>query len=176
MREAMRRYFDTLLRAYASQGSGLPRAAWDPDVDPRIWRSPPDEFGYAEWLPIEKDVRHEISDVAPDLGVLHPSIDAYFNSWWFCSMEGGFGGRGITLMPVMPGIELDSFLLQARGYARAHDGVLDHVPIGVDFEGLLVVVDNHAGNIAIEDWERGRFDVLTDRLSNLISGLQLRGV
>lgn len=172
MKESMREYFGRLLRAYGEHGSGLPRVPWDPDVDPRMWVDPPDEHGYATWRPLEKDVRHDLSATAPDLGPFHPSIDAYFNSWWFGSMAGGFADRGLTLIPVMPGIELDSFLADARGYAEAHGGLLDHVPIGVEFNGLQVVVDNRTGSVAIEDWERGTFDIFSDRLSDLIARLQ----
>lgn len=172
MKEAMSRYFDRLFRAYAEQGVGLPRAPFDPAVDPRIWQSPPDEEGYAAWGPLEKTVRHDIAALTPDLSPLHPSIDEYFNSWWFCSLDGGFGAYRMSLLPVMPSVELDSFLVQARRYERAHGGTLEHVPLGVELNGLQVLVDNRDGSVTVEDWERRTFQPLAENLEALIADMQ----
>lgn len=172
MNDEMRAYFDRLIAAWEAAGEGLPRVPWDPDADPLLWQSEPDENEYVTWRPLPKTERHDVAAAAPDLAPLHPSLDAYFNAWWFAALEGRLGDYGITLLPVLPGRELDTFLAQARGYAEAHDGRLDHVPIGIEFDGLQVVVDNRTGEVAIEDWERGTFTVIAAGLEDLIARLE----
>lgn len=171
MKSAIKEFFDRTFRKWEDGGFGLPTAPWRADVDPSIWQGPPNDEGYAPWRPLEKTVRHDLAALAPDLGPLHPSLDAYFNSWWFCALEGAHGPYGISLEVVLPGIELDSFLRKARGYAGAHGGRLDHVAIGVEFDGFLVVVDNRTGEVALEDFEQSSFEVIAPSLENLIRHL-----
>lgn len=172
VKEAMRGFFDRMMRQWEETGLGLPRAPWDPDVDAWFWQSPADEDEYATWRPVEKTEHHDVGQLGPGLRALHPSVDAYFNSWWFAALEGQLGRYGITMMPVLPGIELNNLLLQARGYAQAHGGRLDHVPLGVEFNGLQVVVDNDTGEVAIEDYERGTFETIATSLAALIERLE----
>ncbi len=81
MREAMRAFFNRLLARWEEAGEGLPRAPWDPEADPRLHAGPPDGDEYVPGRPLEKTVRHDVAAAAPDLGPLHPSIEAYFNAW-----------------------------------------------------------------------------------------------
>jgi hypothetical protein len=170
IQDAMRKYFDRLIAAYAAAGAEL-RAERDPDAEPFIYQGEPDSFGMSGWRPVEKTVRHDLAALAPDLGPLHSSIDEYFNSWWFCALEGQFDSFGLTLTPVVPGIELNSFLASARAYKAAHGGELLHAPIGVEFQGLQVLVRNTDGVVVIEDWERGTFQPIADDLETMISGM-----
>jgi hypothetical protein len=172
MKEAMRKYFDRLMASYAAAGK-VPRCERDPDAEPLIYDGEPDANAMVAWHPVEKNVQHDLDALAPDLAPQHDSIQQYFNSWWFCSLEGKFQTYGLSLMSVVPGIELDSFLLLARGYKDAHNGVLAHVPIGVEFNGLQVVVSNSDGAVFIEDWERGTFISLAAGLETLIDNLQV---
>lgn len=171
MKEAMRVFFERLVRAWEQTDSGLPRAPWDPDAQPFIWQSEPDENEWATWRPQEKTILHDLAEVAPDLGRLHPSINDYFNAWWFCALEGGAGEHSLSLNPVIPGLELQSFLRNARGYRQAHGNELTHVPIGMEGNGLLVVIHNGAGEVLLEDYERGQRDAVAPSLKELIGRL-----
>ena len=173
VKEAMRDYFDRLLAKCREQGQELPRFSFEQDFEPWIYASAPDECGWAAWRPLEKTERHELSAIAPDLSPFHASIEAYFNSFWFCALEGGLDTFSLSLEAVTPGLEPELFLANARGYAGAHGGRLRHVPIGVELNGLQVVVDNETGAVAIEDWERGTFQEIAASLSELIHELKV---
>jgi hypothetical protein len=170
--DAMGDFFDRMMRTWQAAGRGLPRLPWDPDVDQSFYQSAPDASEWSTWRPVKKSVRHDLAALAPDLGPIHPSIDAYVNSFWFGPIDGHLGPWALTLEPILPGLELDSLLAKARGYAAAHGGRLDHVPIGIELDGLQVVVDNRTGEVAIEDWERGTFETIAPSLDELFSRLQ----
>lgn len=137
-------------------GVALPPAPWSPRIESFIWSGAPTPSKWCRWRPQPKTRISDIAAAAPDLPPLHASIHRWFNSWWFCALEGQVGDNMLILEPVAPGIELDRFILQARAYARAHDGRLDRVPLGIESESSLqVVVDNRTGSVGIEDWERG---------------------
>lgn len=171
MKDAMTAYFDRLMHQWASVDGGLPRGPWNPDADPQMYCSSPDRDEYVTWRPIEKIARHDLVSMAPHLEHVHPSIDEYFNTYWFCSLEGQLGAHGISLEPVVRGVELESFVMTARGYAAARGGALDHVPIGIEREGLQVVVENRTGGVFIEDWERKSFTAIAPSLDVLIERL-----
>jgi SecY interacting protein Syd len=172
MKRAMKEFFDRLMKSIADAGGGLPRVARDPDADPIVYQGAPDADDWVAWRPVEKTVRHDLRALAPDLPALHPSLEQYFNAYWFAALEGRVGSWTIALLPVLPGDEPESFLLGASDYAAAHGGRLDHVPIGSEHNGLQVVVDNRTGAVAIEDWERGTFTEIAPSLEELL--LKLR--
>lgn len=110
---------------------------------------------------------------------LHSSIKEYYEAFWFMDIGGRFREHRIALNPVIPGMEaaeLEQMLLGGpfgSGYIAAHGGSLRHVPIGIHHPSdLLLVVDNANGDIAIEDWERGTFEVIAKDLAELVGELQ----
>ncbi|HDR7964465.1 TPA: SecY-interacting protein Syd, partial [Bacillus wiedmannii] len=70
-------------------------------------------------------------------------------------------------------IELDSFESNLEGYKNNHNKV-DKTPIGVEGNGLIVVLDNVSGKVELEGFERGSFEALSDSLDELISNLKLQ--
>jgi len=172
IKDAMQRYFKRLEDTYLAVGE-LPRFERDPNVADFIYQSEPDTYGYSTWKATEKSTHHDLHAIAPDLGLLHPSIQEYFNSWWFCALDGRFDNFGISLIPVLPGVELESFIASARAYKKAHSDSLPRVPIGVEFNGLQVLVDNSSGEVVIEDWERGAVTLIAMSLELLIDGMSL---
>jgi SecY interacting protein Syd len=173
MKQTMQRYFERTFAQQAPGAGGALRCPWDPDVEAWFWVDGPDDDDWAAWRPVEKHRLHDLATAAPDLPAIHRSLHDYFNSWWFCTLEGAVGQYGVTLEPVLPGLELDSFVMKARGYMDAHGGVLDRVPIGIERNGLLVVVDNHGGKVLVEDFERRTFEPLAPSLEALIDRLEL---
>lgn len=173
LHDAMGRAFERWREHFAAAGAKLPPAAWDPDIEPFIWDGVPSASQWCHWIPTPKTRRSEIALAAPELPPLHPSIDEYFNAWWFCALEGGLGGDTIMLNPVAPGIELDSFLYKVRAYRQAHGGRLEQVPIGLESRSsLLVVVDNRSGAVAVEDYEDGSLRPIASSLAELIERLE----
>jgi len=172
MKKAMRIFFQQFVAQWESIGEGAPKAPWEPDADSFIWVGAPDEDEMVRWLPIEKDAIHDLAEIASDLPELHSSIAEYFNSWWFCTLEGYYDGYFLMLDPVIPGIEFDSFLSNTRGYMSAHQGELNYVPIGMENEGLMVVVDNTDGRVFLEDYEISSFDLLAGSLEELVESLK----
>ena len=158
MKSSMERCFRRWAAVSARLGSPeLPPWPWDPDIEPFIWVGDPTASGWCAWRPVPKTRDAVLAGAAPALPPMHPSLDAYFNSFWFCTLEGPAKGRdhAVTLDGVMPGIELDAFLRNARSYARAHGGRLDHVSIGLEaVSDRLLVVDNGSGAVMTEDWNR----------------------
>lgn len=97
----------------------------------------------------------------------------YFNSYWFADLDGFIGNHYIRLEPVLPNIELDSFESNLEGYKNNHNKV-DKTPIGVEGNGLIVVLDNVSGKVELEDFERGSFEEISDSLDELIASLKLQ--
>lgn len=163
--DALRRQAES----WQSHGMGFPRVPWDEDVDPAIWVGEPDHEQWCAWRPLPKEGGPTLATVLGGLEV-HPSLHDYFNKWWFLSLEGSIGDFVITFEPNRPGLDPEEWVEQARGYAAAHGGRLDHVPIGLDNESSLqVVVDNRTGELSIEDWERNTHETIAQSLDDAFS-------
>lgn len=61
-----------------------------------------------------------------------------------------------------------------KGYKSNHNNKLDHIPIGMEGNGLMVVVDNQYGTVQLQDFERKSFVKLADNIASLITQLKLR--
>ncbi|MDM5155407.1 SecY-interacting protein Syd [Bacillus sp. DX1.1] len=172
MKEEMKQYFYTLLEEWKDYNNSLPKAPWMEEVDSFIYEGEPDIEEYIFWKPIEKDVLHDFSDIEKNLEIqLHHSIKEYYNSYWFLDLAGSYLEYNLELNPVIPGIELRDFYITLQGYKKAHHNELKNTPIGIECNGLLVVVDNENGQVKIEDYERGSFEVISNSLAELISVL-----
>ncbi|MEH7356862.1 SecY-interacting protein Syd, partial [Neobacillus drentensis] len=55
-----------------------------------------------------------------------------------------------------------------------HDNKIDKIPIGIEGNGLIVVLDNTVGKVELEDFERGSFKEIANGLDELISSLRLQ--
>lgn len=166
--DALRRQVES----WQSQNMGFPRAVWDEDIDPVIWVGAPDQAQWCAWQPVRKEGAAPLAAALGDLEV-HPSLHDYFDNWWFLSLEGSIGDAVVSFEPNRPGLDPEGWVGQARGYAAAHGGRLDHVPIGVDNESSLqVVVDNRTGEVSIEDWEMNSFEKIADSLDDAFRRLE----
>jgi hypothetical protein len=60
--------------------------------------------------PVERERVVDLSEVAPDLMPLHPSIREYWSAFWFPELSGGIGdGQSVSLHGVRAG-EPDPFI------------------------------------------------------------------
>ena len=57
------------------------------------------------------------------------------------------------------------------GAGTAFGAAFNNIPIGMGFNGLLVVVDNENGQVKLEAYESGSFEVICDSLAELILNL-----
>jgi len=117
MKMQMDSYFQRLLASWKAREGTLPKVAVIGDEDRSIYEGEPDQYGYIQWRPKEKTTLTDLRPIEHAMEkLLHPSIHEYLNSYWFGSMEGKYNGLGITLMPVLPGLELEWFLRRLVGY------------------------------------------------------------
>jgi len=176
MIQEMESYFERLLASWKRREGTLPQCAITHDEQPLIYESKPDENGMVLWKPKRKTTHTDFKPVEDAIEKPLPSsIKDYFNSYWFASLDGKYQGLGISLMPVLPGIELRSFLTKLVGYKEAHGDRLDHIPLGVEFNGDLVVVDSKTEEVQLEDSERGAFRTIAPSLEKLIQEMAVPG-
>ncbi|MFS0656942.1 SecY-interacting protein Syd [Bacillus sp. 179-C3.3 HS] len=170
----MSKYFN-LRKEYFDKGlEFLFKTEYNEEVDSFIYQGEMDDEEEISWKPIEKNSKNELTTIEERFKLkLHPSIDDYFNSYWFADLDGFIGKHYIRLEPVLPNIELDSFEGNLGGYKNNHNNV-DKTPIGVEGNGLIVVVDNVSGKVELEDFERGSFEGISDSLDELIASLKLQ--
>ncbi|MDR4156665.1 SecY interacting protein Syd [Bacillus cereus] len=172
MKNEMKNCFDKIIREWQDCNNSLPKSLWIEEAETFIYEGEPDTEGYVFWKPLEKNIIHDFSDIEKDLGIeLHNSIKEYYNSYWFLDLGGNYLGYDFELNPVIPGIELHDFYVSLQGYRGAHDNQLNNIPIGMEFNGLLVVVDNENGQVKLEDYESRSFEVICDSLAELILNL-----
>ena len=134
-----------------------------------------DEDDYISWKPIEMNVSQDFASLEEELDVkFHKTIVEYFNSYWFADLDGFYKEYYISLEPVLPNYEITSFRETLKGYKNNHANRLKKIPIGIEGNGLLVVVDNDNGEIQLEDFERGTFEDIAGSIQELISNLRLK--
>lgn len=137
-----------------------------------IFEGEADKEGYISWMPVEMACAH--NSVEKEIGFpLHPSIIEYFYSYWFVDLDGFFNKHYISLESVLPNAEMCSFREKLEMYRKSHNGRLDHIPIGIEGNGLLVVIDNDSGAVHLEDFEVCSFEVIASSIEELISGFTL---
>ncbi|CAI8760470.1 MULTISPECIES: SecY-interacting protein Syd [Bacillus] len=172
MKEEMKQYFHILLKEWKDFNDSLPKSPWIEEADSFIYEGEPDAEEYVFWKPIEKDVLHDFSVIEKKLAIqLHHSIKEYYNSYCFFDLAGSYLEYNLELNPVIPGIELRDFYITLQGYKKSHHNELKNIPIGMECNGLLVVVDNENGQVKIEDYEKGSLEVISNSLAELISML-----
>ncbi len=165
-------YFNKLLKEWEVFNGTLPMTELNEEAEQFIFEGEKDEEDYIAWKPLKKEVNSNFEEVEKELNVqLHPDIKAYFNCYWFLDLAGNYNGYDLVLNPVVPGIELKDFKQETKLYKVAHNHQLVNIPIGIESNGLLLVVDNESGEVKLEDYERKSFERISGNLSGLIRSL-----
>lgn len=139
-----------------------------------IYEGEVDEDEYISWKPVEMTVQQDFTKLEDDFDIkFHESIVEYFNSYWFADLDGFFQEHYITLESVLPNTEISSFRESLKGYKKNHDDCLDKIPIGIEGNGLQVVIENNSGIVQLEDFERGTFEYIAKNIEELIENLRL---
>ncbi|MGJ3197251.1 SecY-interacting protein Syd [Peribacillus frigoritolerans] len=140
-----------------------------------IYEGEVDEEDYITWKPVEKTTSHDLKELEENLGVgFHKSIIEYFNSYWFADLDGFLNDNYIKFEVVLPNFELNSFRKTIEGYKINHNNKLENIPLGIEGNGLLVVIDNENGKVKLEDFERNSFEVISESIEALISKLRIK--
>lgn len=171
----MNQYF-SLRKAIADEGLDfLFKTPFDEDVDSFIYIGEVDEEEYILWRPIEKKEIYDFNSLEEKLGTrIHPSIIEYFNSYWFADFDGFIKDSYIKLESVLPKAGMESYGNLLFGYKNNHNNKLENIPIGIEGNGLIVVIDNQNGSVKLEDYERNSFEVISDSIEKLIKALRLK--
>ncbi|TJZ41150.1 SecY-interacting protein Syd [Priestia megaterium] len=174
MKDAMSNYFK-VRREYFEKGLDfLFKTTYNENVQSMIYQGEVDEDEEILWNPVQKNNHSDIKPLEERFHItFHSSIDCYFNSYWFAELDGFLDSHYITLEAVLPNVELDTFERNLKGYKINHNK-LDKVPIGIEGNGLVVVIDNLSGKIELEDFERGCLKEIAKSLEDLISSLRLQ--
>ncbi len=171
MKQAMFDFFERYLRKHQEEYNELPIAIQRKQVDPTFYQGV-FEDDWSFWKPKEKTDTTDLDKLEADLELkFHPSIKAYFNSYWFAELAGCIGESRVDLYPVLPDSELDPFASRVKAYVK-NKGHKRWIPIGMESEqDLLVVIDNESGAVLIDDHDREEMIPLAENLPALIASL-----
>lgn len=165
-------YFSKLLKEWEGFNGTLPMTRWIEGTEDFIFEGEKDEEDCISQKPLKKDIKSNFEDIEKELNVhLHPDIKAYYNCYWFLELAGNYNRYDLVLNPVIPGVELKDFKQETELYKEANDNQLFNTRIGIQANGLLLVVDNETGEVKLEDYERNSFEVISENLSKLIGKL-----
>ncbi|KOY15996.1 Syd protein [Paenibacillus xylanivorans] len=175
MQISMRNYFELRLQRYNEGVNFLFTTEYNQKVASIIYQGEINDDGEIGWKPVVKNELHSLDTLEEKFNCkFYSSIYDYFNSYWFADLDGFIDGRYVSLEPVLPGMELKSFEKKLQGYKNNHKNKLGYVVIGIEGNGLVVVVNNHNGKVELEDFERGEFTVLSNNLDEFISSLEMK--
>lgn len=175
IKEAMNQYF-SLRKAIADEGLDfLFKTPFDEEVDSLIYVGEVDEDEYISWRPVEKKDLYDFKTLEENLDVkIHSSVIEYFNSYWFADLDGFIKDHYIKLESVLPKADIQSYSNTLKGYKKNHNNKLENIPLGIEGNGLIVVVDNEDGSVKLEDFERSSFEVLSESIEKLITTVRLK--
>ena len=175
IKNAMQQYFKLRIELAHEGLDFLLKTPVLEEVNPILYEGEIDDEGYILWRPIEKNIVHNFIHLEKEMGIkFHQTVIEYFNSYWFAELNGFYKNHLIELEAVLPNIEFHSFKECLKGYKDNHQNRLDHIPIGIEGNGMLVVIDNEDGKVKLEDFERDSFDTISESIQDLISNLSLK--
>ncbi|MEO3943969.1 SecY-interacting protein Syd [Gorillibacterium sp. CAU 1737] len=171
----MTQYF-SLRKTVADEGVDfLFKTPFDDEADSLIYVGEVDEEDYISWRPVEKKVISDFHSLERKVGSpIHPSIVEYFHAYWFAELDGFMKDHYIKLEPVLPKTDIEAYGNFLMGYQNNHNNRLANIPIGMEGNGLLVVVDNQDGSVNLEDFERNSFEKISESMEQLILALRLK--
>ncbi|MEN1988856.1 SecY-interacting protein Syd [Paenibacillus hubeiensis] len=175
IKKSMEQYFERFISMWKEFNGTLPRISWFGEDGLRLYVGEKDNEGYIEWLPTMKnDITN--FDAVEELFTmkLHEDIKQYYNAYYFFQIAGWVEGYNINLNPVLPKVEPETFVQRFSNYITAHDGRTTYVPIGMESNGLIVVLDNMSGEVYLEDNEVEKFIPLKCTLEEMIQHLSFR--
>lgn len=127
--------------------------------DPR-WPSPcqvggPSMDGTIRWQPVERGAAASFDGVERALETaIHPSIKAFYGSFWCDSFEAETADGGLTLIQVWNDADFDRLCENILGHAFAKQRI--KAPLTVFFactdeDELMLSVDNTSGRVVLEN-------------------------
>jgi hypothetical protein len=176
VKEAMNHYFSLRKRAADEGFDFLLKTPLDEETDSLIYVGEVDEDEYVFWRPVEKEEITAFAAIEERLGTrIHRSVVEYFNSYWFADLDGFTNDYYIRLESIRTQEDVKAFENGLWEYKCNHNNKMEHIPIGMEGNGLIVVVDAQDGSIKFEDHERHSFELLAKDLEQFILSLRLPG-
>ncbi|MCX2824555.1 SecY-interacting protein Syd [Bacillus pseudomycoides] len=175
IKNAMQQYFRLRIKLAHEGLDFLLKTPVLEEVNPILYDGEIDEEGYILWKPVEKNIVHDFIHLEQEMDIhFHQTVITYFNSYWFAELNGFYKNYYIELEAVLPNIELHSFKERLKGYKGNLQERLKHIPIGIEGNGMLVVIDNENGKVKLEDFERSSFETISENIQELILNLRLK--
>jgi len=173
--EAMQKYFQMREKAANEGLDFLFKTPVSHDEYLVIYEGSVDEDECISWKPVKMTAQQDFTSLENEFNItFHQTIVDYFNAYWFAELDGFYKEYYITLEPVLSNIQMNLFGESLRGYKNNHEGLLKNIPIGMEGNGLVVVIENMSGIISLEDFERGTFEYLAQNIQELIENLRLK--
>jgi len=163
VRNALGRFFDQF---ESIADDDLPSLPIPDGASSEIFVGDADSEGWIRWRPQIKSEMFDLSELEKNANIqVHESIKAFLNAWWFGFLSVKFLDFRFDIDPIIPGNYKAAFLQQLLGYRSAHQGHLDHMPIGIEMDrDLLLIVRNSSGEICVEDFDAGTYQVICESL------------
>lgn len=169
----MSEYFNRYIYKWKEFNETLPQTSWIEEAGNKLYVGEKDEEGYVSWLPVDKEEIYDFKVIEQKLNFsLNESVKAYFNSYYFFQLSGWIKEYNVNLNPVIPNIEPTRFIKKIIDYRQEHGGELRYIPIGIESNGLLLVIDNSNGKVYLEDYERATYEEIHSSLEELIDELR----
>ncbi|KOY15746.1 SecY-interacting protein Syd [Paenibacillus xylanivorans] len=169
---SMENYFDRYITTWKEFNGTLPQTSWLGEEGQRLYVGEKDKEGYISWLPTKKDDITSFHSIEQKFNIrFNESVEQYYNSYYFFQIAGWIKEYNINLNPVIPESEPETFLQRLSNYIEEHNGENNYIPMGIESNGLVVVLNNISGEVCLEDFEAGRFESLGLRLDELILNL-----
>ncbi len=172
MKHELEEHFRRKYLRWELHNNSLPVICWDEDVLPFMYVGGVNSEGYAQWKAVEKDEVYDFKQIQDEFNlILNNDIIEYFNSYWFLELAGKYKDYSIMLEPVIPGIGLRDFHLNLEEYYKSHRNQLNYIPIGIEANGLPIVISNETGKVYIEDYEKESYEEIANCVEELINYL-----
>lgn len=143
-KEAMHIYFQMRKEVATTGLVFLFKTTISSDDNLIIYDGEVDEDEYISWKPVEMTVTQDFTSLEDEFDTsFHKSIIDYFNSYCYVDLDGFFKEHYISLESVLPNIEISTFRESLKGYKKNHADTLVKIPIGIEGNGLLVVIENN---------------------------------
>ncbi|MFE6076990.1 SecY-interacting protein Syd [Paenibacillus sp. NPDC057886] len=153
VKESIKKYFEPYLITWEQFNGTLPLTASTDKEGGLLYIGERNKEGYVSWKPILKKALTAFDSIEEKFNlILNESIKQYFNSYYFFQLAGWIEQYNINLDAAIPSSELTNLLDKISDYQ--HNGEIEYIPIGLEANGLTVVVHNITGKVFLEEYER----------------------
>ena len=130
-----------------------------------------DDHGLVGWRPLEVDSGIGKGKIQGILGVsIHKDIVEYLNAYWFIYLEGKYGDYEVSLDSVTP--DYEGYLQYIKESIESSTEEQIKIPIGVELNRGLILVDNNTGGVVVSDFDEGTETEIAESIESFIGGIK----